>query len=70
MTMVDIKKVIYCISMFATKTIGLICTFPLKNRRFFIIPPTKLINLNCAASQKFQSKHIFFLTHFKPIFQS
>ena len=62
--MVDIKKFMYCISMFVTKTISLICTFPLKNKRFFIILPTKLINLNCTASQKFQSKHIFFLTHF------
>ena len=32
---------------------SLICTFPLKNRRFFIILLTKLINLNCTASQKF-----------------
>ena len=32
---------------------SLICTFPLKNRRFFIILPTKFISLNCTASQKF-----------------
>ena len=48
---------------------SLIRTFPLKNRRIFIILPTKLINLSCTASQKFQSKHIFFLTHFQAIFQ-
>ena len=30
MTMVDIKKIMYSISMFATKTISLICNFPLK----------------------------------------
>ena len=64
MTIVDIKKMMYCISMFATKTISLICTFPLKNRPFFTIPPTKLMNLNCAASQKFQLKHIFFSNPF------
>ena len=49
--------------------ISLIWTFPLKNRRFFSILPTKFINLNSTASQKFQSKHIFFLIHFRPVFQ-
>ena len=29
---------------------SLICTFPLKNRRFFIILPAKFISLNCTAS--------------------
>ena len=29
---------------------SLIYTFPLKNRRFFIILPTKFIGLNCTAS--------------------
>ena len=44
MTMVDIKKFMYCISMFATKTISLICTFPVKNRHFSIMLPSELIN--------------------------
>ena len=60
MTMVDIKKIMYFISMFATKTIGLIFTFPLKNRRFFIIMPTKLVNLNYNASQN-SNQNISFL---------
>ena len=30
---------------------SLICTFPLKDRRFLIILPPKFINLNCTASQ-------------------
>ena len=34
---------------------NLICTFPLKNRRFFIILTTKFISLNYTASQKFHS---------------
>ena len=76
-TMVVIKKITYCMGMFATKTItkflkskfkrqflllfqddkeeckSLISTFPLKNKRFFIILPTRFISLNCTASQKF-----------------
>ena len=37
--------------MIKKKYKSLICTFSLKNRRFFIILPTKFISLNCAASQ-------------------